>query len=152
MMENIRKYGVLIDFASHFRDTSPEEWPSVLTVLAFGVPIVIALVLERMALDELHTTLRQQSGSAAASPATAAAAAPFTPVPRASALQVANVAGVILGPVLSIRIFHPSPVASLVVMMLAIVLAAVRDQCPPVAHGQGHPSPMARATRRPRRG
>ena len=124
MMENIRKYGVLIDFASHFRDTSPEEWPSVLTVLAFGIPIVIALVLERMALDELHTALRQQQS--ATSPATAAAAAPFTPVPRSSALQVANVAAVILGPVVSIRIFHPSPVASLVVMMLAIVLAAVR--------------------------
>jgi hypothetical protein len=147
VMENIRKYGVLVDIASHFRgDVNPTEWPSVLTVLALGVPIATALALEQLALRQVQSVLRHHRGAAISSAGAGVSAVVLTPVPGATLLQTLNIAAVVVGPTLAMRWFHPSPAASLVVMMLVVILAAVRNAC-------GAPSPRrTRLRTHPRRG
>ena len=141
-MENIRKYGVLVDLASHFRgDINPNEWPSVLTVLALGGPIVLALLLEQVALRQVQSGLRHHRAPVNAAAAAQPGALIITPVPFVSALQMLNVLVVIVVPVVSVRTYRPAPVAALIVMFLAIILACV---WPPA-----HPNPGGLSVRSP---
>jgi len=118
MIENIRKYGVLIDVAAHFTDSNPREWPALLIIASLAVPVALALALEHVALRHVQGALR--SGRPAPP-----GLVPLTPTPVVSALQVLNVLATLVYPIFAIHHWHPNPAANIVVMMCSVVLAAV---------------------------
>jgi len=119
MIENIRKYGVLVDVAAHFTDSNPREWPALLIIASMAVPVALALALEHVALRHVQGALR--SGRPAPP-----GPVPLTPTPVVSALQGLNVLGTLVYPIFAIHRWHPNPAANIVVMMCSVVLAAVR--------------------------
>ena len=109
MVENIRKYGILLDFSVSTEGFDLQSWPSVSTVASFSLYILAFWLMELRANAEARALIANRKAS--------------TPLLRVIVpLHVILLIAVVLQPPVVIWFMQPPPLANLLVMMISTVL------------------------------